>query len=65
MSEPLYKAHFALDPDALPWRSRVTRWLRDNNRTHHVVNAYANDTQGFIVVLRDRTTAIMLKLALA
>ena len=67
MSEHLYKARFDFDPNAFPWRSRITQWLRDNNRVEHFVNAYFNGhplRPTIVVVLNDRTTALLLKLAL-
>jgi hypothetical protein len=68
MREQLFKAHLAFDPDAPPWRSRIGEWLRENSRTHHFVNAYLTGhplRPTVVVVLNDRTTAIMLKLALS
>lgn len=67
MREPPYKAYLNFDPNSRSWRSQLAEWLEENNRTDHFLNAYlcGNPLRPkIIVVLNDRTTAIMLKLAL-
>lgn len=71
MKEPIYKAEFKIKPFYLGqftkdiFGMRVVSWLMENDRQKHLVNIYTTDDPGhMIVVLNDRTTAIMLKLAL-
>lgn len=71
MKEPLYKAEFKVKPFYLPqftkevFKLKIARWLLENERIDHFVNIYSTDRPDhWIVVLNDRTTAIMLKLAL-
>lgn len=46
-------------------KGRVGEWLADHDRSDHLVNIYTDDVPGHMtVVLNDRTTALMLKLAL-
>lgn len=76
-SEPLFKAviryrHpdlFSGNIEAVDIHTRLVEWLADNGRANHYVNAYLNctpcgDSGELVVVLTDRNTAIMLKLAL-
>lgn len=78
MREQLYKAVFRFsvteylrgDPRGIARiGTRASQWFHDNGRADHYVNSYLNDCpQGdimeWVVVMNDRTTAIMLKLAL-
>ena len=63
MSEPLFKVRLKLE-DKSSW-DRPYEWLCERNLEHHYVNVYYNRPADVIVVLNDRDTAIMLKLALA
>lgn len=79
MKEQLFKAvwHFSVseylagDPRGINRiGTRASAWLAENERKHHYVNSYVNDAPHsdmleWVVVLNDRDTAIMLKLALA
>jgi len=63
MSEPLYKVRLRLiDKESC---DRPYDWLCENERQHHFVNAYFNRPSDVIVVLNDRDTALILKLALS
>lgn len=76
MREPIYKAVFHLEPlvEVDSWQYSLQRanfgydihkWLSENERSDRFINIYTTDEPGhIIVVLKDRTTAIMLKLAL-
>lgn len=63
MSEQLYKVRLRLI-DKASW-DRPYDWLYEHGLQHHYVNAYFNRPSDVIVVLNDRNTALMLKLALS
>lgn len=75
MSEPLFKVRvrYPFDPNdrgrnwdnAVELVDRASVWLFENNRMNHHVNVYDNDAEGLTFVVDNRTTAILLKLALA
>lgn len=63
----LFKAVFEVAPSRSSTRDKFRTWLRDNNREHHLVNMYWNQSPPrprIVVVLSDRETALMLKLAI-
>lgn len=72
MGEPLFKAAFAAHRgnsrgerlSQLFFMGEIEQWLRDRQLSDHLVNIYRNEND-VTVVLNDRDTAIMLKLALA
>lgn len=67
MTQQLYKAVFKRRPAKRGWRNHFTDWLEANGRLDHLVNIYSNDgpiRYEMVVVLSDRNTALMLKLAL-
>jgi hypothetical protein len=66
----LYKARFAAPPisgkratEFLMLPDRIAQWLAANGRANHYVATYAN-ADHLVVVLSNRTTAVLLKLAL-
>lgn len=78
MREQLYKAVFRFsvaeyltgDPKGVARiGTRASEWFEESGRAHYYVNSYLNDNAPgdvleWVVVLNNRTTAIMLKLAL-
>lgn len=65
--ERLTPLGYEIVASAAKWafKVRVLNWLADNERTNYFVNIYpTNDNGDMVVVLNDRDTAIMLKLAL-
>lgn len=75
---PLYKAvfHYSVgdllsrDGRSVGLFQRIQAWLHEQGRGHHYVMSYLNDTLDLdaaqlVVVLNDRDTAVLLKLALA
>lgn len=76
MTEMLFKARWTLRQSEVldsgkhdSFEQSIAEWLRENDRQGSYVNSYINtntvtDTMEFVVVLRDRDTALMMKLAL-
>jgi fatty acid desaturase len=62
MTQQLWKVRLCLRNKA-SWDAPY-EWLCEHNLHHHYVNIYYNEPD-VIVVLKDRTSALMLKLALA
>jgi hypothetical protein len=63
----LFKAVFEVASSRSSIRGKFRTWLRENNREHHLVNMYWNQSlprPRIVVVLSDRETALMLKLAI-
>ncbi|WP_156167028.1 hypothetical protein [Sphingomonas sp. Ag1] len=69
MNEQLFKAEFTARQDRRGgWRRHIIEWLEENNRIQHLVSIYLNGNvlaPDVVVVLNDRNTALLLKLALA
>lgn len=69
MTQQLYKAVWqvaAIDngnPNQLRVLRQAFEFLNDNGLIDHYVNCYDND-DNFVIVLSDRDTALMLKLAI-
>ncbi|MBD8619735.1 hypothetical protein IFT67_12465 [Sphingomonas sp. CFBP 13728] len=76
MSDLLYKARWTFrHSDVLKtskhdgFELRLWEWLRENDALRHYVNSYINtddatDTMEYVVVMRDRDSALKLKLSL-
>jgi hypothetical protein len=45
-------------------RRKVLSWLNEEDRKEHLRNIYDNGREGLTIVLADRDTALLLKLAL-